>query len=195
MACRAERVVVGSKKFTKSYVLGEVAKKVLKDAGFEVEHRQGIGATGIVWEALKGGQIDTYPDYTGTISEELLKVKGAMTPEAMRSALMPLGVGVTGDLGFNDTYALAMRREDADRLGIKKISDLRAHPDLRVVLTHEFLERKDGWHPLADRYGLNMQSVRGRGTYVGYDALSRGWRTSRTRIRLTPRLRTRTSSC
>lgn len=171
---RAERVVVGSKKFTESYVLAEAAKKVLKDAGFEVEHRQGMGATGIVWEALKGGQIDAYPDYTGTIGEELLKVKGEMSPEATRSALAPFGVGMTGDLGFNDTYALAMRRADADRLGITTISDLRAHPELRVVLTHEFLERKDGWHPLSARYGLSMQSVQGVEHTLGYDALLAG---------------------
>lgn len=174
LPARAERVVVGSKKFTESYVLAEAAKKVLKDAGFEVEHRQGMGATGIVWEALKGGQIDAYPDYTGTIGEELLKVKGEMSPEAMRSALAPFGVGMTGDLGFNDTYALAMRRADADRLGITTISDLRAHPELRVVLTHEFLERKDGWHPLSARYGLSMQSVQGVEHTLGYDALLAG---------------------
>ena len=83
-------VVVGSKKFTESYVLAEIAKKTLTDAGFAVEHRQGIGATGIVWEALKTGAIQVYPEYTGTIGEEILKSKTPLTPDAMRAALSAL---------------------------------------------------------------------------------------------------------
>jgi osmoprotectant transport system permease protein len=167
-------VVVGSKKFTESYVLAEIATRTLEDAGFTVVHKQGMGATGIVWEALKSGQVSAYPDYTGTISEELLKAHGEMTPEAMQKALAPYGIGMTGDLGFNDTYALAMRREQAQRLGIKKISDLRQHPDLSVALTHEFLDRKDGWRPLSERYGLHMTNVRGVDHTLGYEALLAG---------------------
>lgn len=171
---RAQRIVVGSKAFTESYVLGEIAKRVLESAGFKVEHRQGMGKTVILWQALKSGQISCYPDYTGTIGEELLKAKGDMMPDAMRRALAPYGVGMTGDLGFNDTYALAMRTEQARRLGIRTIGDLRAHPDLRVVLSHEFLERKDGWRPLSARYGLNMSDVKGVEHSLGYGALLAG---------------------
>src|SRR2546421_9561332 len=88
----AETVVVGSKKFTESYVLGEIARRLLTDAGLSVEHRQGMGATGIVWAALRTGEITCYPEYTGTISEEILKVKGKQEPEAMRAALAKQGV-------------------------------------------------------------------------------------------------------
>jgi osmoprotectant transport system permease protein len=169
-----EAVSVGSKKFTESYVLGEIAKRALEDAGFAVNHRQGMGATGIVWEALRTGQISTYPEYTGTISEEILKTKRAMTVEELRAALRRHGVGLTEELGFNDTYALAMRRADAERLGIRSIGDLRNHPDLRVAVTHEFLNRSDGWKPLSQRYGLAMRNVRGVEHALGYEALLAG---------------------
>src|SRR5882762_10624559 len=66
-------VVIGSKKFTESYVLGEIAKRSLIEAGISAEHRQGMGGTVILWEALRSGQIDAYPEYTGTIAEEILK--------------------------------------------------------------------------------------------------------------------------
>ncbi len=65
--------MIGSKKFTESYVLGEIAKRRLSDAGISAEHRQGMGGTIILWEALRNGQIDVYPEYTGTIVQEILK--------------------------------------------------------------------------------------------------------------------------
>src|SRR5438309_10834050 len=70
---RAAPVVIGSKKFTESYVLGEIAKRSLIAAGISVEHRQGMGGTIILWEALRTGQIDVYPEYTGTIAREVLR--------------------------------------------------------------------------------------------------------------------------
>ncbi|MBV9866154.1 MAG: ABC transporter permease subunit [Abitibacteriaceae bacterium] len=166
----AASVIVGSKRFTESYVLGEIAKKVLADAGLQAEHRQGMGNTGIVWGALKSGAINMYPEYTGTVGEEILKRKG-QTPEQMRTALAQYKVGMTGELGFNNTYAVCMRRDKAEKLGIHNISDLRNHPELRVGMTHEFLKRKDGWEPLTARYGLHMQSVKGIDHALGYAAL------------------------
>src|ERR1041385_7020841 len=73
----AKDVVIGSKKFTESYVLGEIAKRLLSDAGIQAEHRQGMGGTIILWQALRGGQIDIYPEYTGTVAEEILKDRKA----------------------------------------------------------------------------------------------------------------------
>ncbi len=170
----AQSLRIGSKAFTESYVLGEIAKRTLADAGFASEHKQGMGKTGIVWAALHSGQITCYPEYTGTISEELLKSHGEITTGEMQRELEPFGIGMTGELGFNDTYALVMPKELADRLRISKISDLKKHPGLRVALTHEFLERKDGWKPLASRYGLNMDHVAGVEHTLGYDALLAG---------------------
>jgi osmoprotectant transport system permease protein len=164
-------LLVGSKKFAESNVLGEIARRVLTDAGFPVERKQDMGSTGIVWEALRTNQIQCYPDYTGTISEEILKAHGEMTPGAMQRELAKHGVGMSGDLGFNDGYALAMRAYDARKLSIRTISDLGKHPELKVTLTHEFLERKDGWRPLAARYKLRMKDVVGVDHTLGYDAL------------------------
>jgi osmoprotectant transport system permease protein len=170
----ANPVVVGSKKFTESYVLGEIARHALKDAGIPAEHRQGMGGTIILWQALRGGQIDAYPEYTGTITQEILKSGQQLSFQEIQDALGKSGVGMTEPLGFNNTYALVMRRTEAQRLGIRNISDLRKHPELKIGLTHEFLNRRDGWQPLRDRYGLPQQSVTGIDHALGYAALANG---------------------
>jgi osmoprotectant transport system permease protein len=169
----ADRIVVGSKKFTESYVLGEIAKRTLNDAGIPTEHRQGMGGTIILWEALRGAQIDAYPEYTGTIAEEILKDRQSTSPQTMRDALAKFGIGMTGPLGFNNTYALVMRRDHAQKLGIRTITDLRNHPELRFGLTHEFLDRQDGWRPLASRYQLNPGGIIGIDHSLGYAALAK----------------------
>ena len=151
----AADIHIGSKRFTESYVLGEIATKLLRDEGFSADHRPGMGGTIILWEALKGGAIGAYPEYTGTITEEILHTRERLPLPRIASELAQHGVGITGELGFNNTYALVMRRDKADSLGIKRISDLKNHPDLRLGLTHEFLERQDGWRPLSARYGLH----------------------------------------
>ncbi len=170
----ADPVVIGSKKFTESYVLGEIAKRTLNDAGIPAEHRQGMGGTVIVWQALRGAQIDAYPEYTGTIAEEILKDQQLHSAAAIRDALSKFGVGMTEPLGFNNTYALIMRRDRAQELGIRTISDLQKHPELKIGLTHEFLARQDGWQPLAARYRLSPQSVIGIDHGLGYAALQNG---------------------
>jgi osmoprotectant transport system permease protein len=171
---QAETIVVGSKKFTESYVLAEIAKIALQNAGFTVEHKPGMGGTIILWEALRGGEIALYPEYTGTIGEEILKAKQPLTIDEMRGLLRQQGAGMTGELGFNNTYALVMQRDRAAKLGIRKISDLRRYPQLNIGLTHEFLDRQDGWTPLSARYGLQMQNVRGVDHALGYAALANG---------------------
>lgn len=166
----AEPVIVGSKKFTESYVLGEIAKRALIDAGVAAEHREGMGGTIILWQALRTGQIDIYPEYTGTIGEEILKDRQANAPEA----LAKFGIGITQPLGFNNTYALVMRRSEAQRLAVHTVNDLRSHPELRFGLTHEFLDRQDGWKPLTARYQLNPRDVIGIDHALGYAALNNG---------------------
>jgi osmoprotectant transport system permease protein len=169
----ASPVIVGSKKFTESYVLAELAKRSLENAGIKAEHRPGMGGTIILWEALRGGGIDAYPEYTGTIAEEILKKPG-LSAEQVRAALDALGVGMTAELGFNNTYALVMRRDTAARFGIKAISDLRAHPELKFGFTHEFLDRRDGWRPLSARYGITSTRVLGIEHALGYAGLASG---------------------
>ncbi|HWH92092.1 MAG TPA: glycine betaine ABC transporter substrate-binding protein [Candidatus Binatia bacterium] len=170
----ASPIIIGSKKFTESYVLGEIARRALNDAGIAAEHRQGMGGTIILWQGLRGGQIDAYPEYTGTIGQEILKNGHQQSFQEIRDALGKFGVGMTEPLGFNNTYALVMRRSEAQRLGVRTISDLRKHPQLRFGLTHEFLDRQDGWRPLRERYGLPHQSVIGIDHALGYVALANG---------------------
>jgi len=167
-------VIIGSKKFTESYVLGEIAKRTLMDPGIPAEHRQGMGGTIILWQALRGGQIDVYTEYTGTITQEILKSDRSLSLDQIRESLAKFGVGMTEPLGFNNTYALVMRHSEAQRLGVRTISDLRRYPQLKIGLTHEFLERQDGWRPLRERYALPQQNVIGIDHALGYAALANG---------------------
>jgi osmoprotectant transport system permease protein len=167
-------IAIGSKRFTESYVLAEIAKTLLERAGFTVTHREGMGGTVIVWQALLHGDIALYPEYTGTISEEILKAGGPLSPEKMRAALAQQGIGRSADLGFSDSYSIALRRSLAAELGIKTISDLKRFPNLRAGPTPEFLGRQDGWFPLVERYGLSFASVRGIDHALGYAALASG---------------------
>jgi osmoprotectant transport system permease protein len=170
----AEPVRIGSKKFTESYVLGEIAKRTFSGAGFSTEFRQGMGGTIIVWEALRSGQIDIYPEYTGTIVQEILKRSDPMHADFLANELHQMGIGMTKPLGFNNTYALVMRRDRASGLGIRTISDLQKHPELKFGFTHEFLARRDGWQPLVEAYRLSAQNVSGIDHALGYDALRSG---------------------
>lgn len=168
----AQEVAVGSKKFTESYVLGEIAKRALTEVGLKADHKQGMGATAIVWNALTGGSIQAYPEYTGTVSEELLKRPG-ISEDEMRAELKKRGLGMSKELGFNNTYGLVMRRADAEKLGIAKISDLVKHPTLRCAITHELLGRADGWKGLTAKYGLKFDEVKGVDHALGYQAVSK----------------------
>ena len=167
-------IVVGSKKFTESYVLAEIAKRAMAGRGLAVEHRQGMGGTIILWQALHGHQIDLYPEYTGTITQEVLKARQPLSTAQISDALHRLGIGMTAPLGFNNTYALVMRRDRAQSLGIRNISDLTQHPELKFGLTHEFLDRRDGWEPLSRHYDLHPQNVIGIDHALGYAALQNG---------------------
>ena len=97
-----------------------------------------------------------------------------MSFDQIRDSLEKVGVGMTAPLGFNNTYALVMRRSEAQRLGIRTISDLQRYPELKFGLTHEFLERQDGWRPLRQRYGLPQQNIIGIDHALGYSALANG---------------------
>ena len=134
-------VVIGSKKFTESVILGEIIAGLARSAGAAVRHRSELGGTRVLWGALLKGDIDIYPEYTGTISGEILARHGIDSMEKMRTALAARGIEMTGPLGFNNTYAVGMRRETADRLDISRISDLARHPRLRFGFGNEFMNR------------------------------------------------------
>lgn len=167
-----EALRVGSKRFTESYVLGEIlAATATAAAQGPALHRQGLGNTAIVLEALKSGSIDLYPEYLGTITQEILQVDAQASPERIRRELAAMGLGAAVPLGFDNSYALAMRESDAARLGIRTIGDLARHPALRLGLSHEFLGRADGWPGLAQRYGLRNQP-RSLDHGLAYDAIA-----------------------
>jgi osmoprotectant transport system permease protein len=156
---------VGSKRFTESYILGELLTQTASAHG-KAEHRQGLGNTAIVLAALRAGSIDVYPEYLGTIDLEILKNPAATSLAQMRAALAPMGLGVAVPLGFNNSYALAVRADS----GVKNLSDLAGQP-LRFGLSHEFIGRADGWPGLAKRYGL-AQQPRGLDHGIAYEALA-----------------------
>ena len=168
-----EPVRVGSKVFTESVILGELATQLGRDAGVDTIHRSQLGGTRVLWEALLGGQIDAYPEYTGTIVQELLPGTPA-TEAALTAALAMQHVGMTHSLGFNDTYAVGMPETLAARLNIKSISDLRAHPEMRFGFSNEFLERKDGWPAVRATYALPQMNVIGLDHDLAYRAIASG---------------------
>jgi osmoprotectant transport system permease protein len=154
-SARADDVLrIGSKRFTEAYILGEILTQTAQ-LHAHAEHRQGLGNTAIVFEALKAGAIDAYPEYLGTITREILKRTDAMPLDDINRALAPLGLGVAVPFGFSNGYALAMRGGSA----VDRVSDLASHPELRFGLSHEFLGRADGWPGLARHYHLPQQPI------------------------------------
>jgi osmoprotectant transport system permease protein len=164
---------VGSKRFTESYILGEIVKQAAQTAGeTSAEHRQGLGNTAIVLNALTSGSIDIYPEYTGTIAREILKLDAAPSLAELNAALAAKGLAVAIPLGFNNTYALALRADEARARGISRLSDLKAHPELRLGLSQEFIGRADGWPGLKQAYGLPFATPRGLDHGLAYDAIT-----------------------
>ena len=162
---------VGSKKFTESVVLGEVIAQLAQSAGAQSEHLQEMGGTRILWNALLKGEIDVYPEYTGTIAQEILSGEKVDGLPSMQRALAAQGIRTSAPLGFNNTYAIGMREEVAARLGIDKISDLKAHPELRFGFSNEFMDRGDGWPGLKARYALPHKNAKGLDHDLAYRAL------------------------
>jgi osmoprotectant transport system permease protein len=169
-----EKVRVGSKRFTESYILAEIAAAAARGAGAEVSHEQGLGGTALVYRALEEGSIDLYPEYTGTIAEAILHTEGRPDLAALRAALAPKGIGVTDPLGFDNTYALAVPAKLAAARHLVTLSDLARAPDLRFGLSHEFLGRSDGFPGLAARDGRSKAHVEALDHGLAYEAIARG---------------------
>ncbi len=171
----ATPVRVGSKSFTESYVVAEIVARVAEQAGeAPVERRFGLGGTGITYGALASGEIDVYLEYTGTISRAILKDTAVTTVDALRSRLRPLGLVISDPLGFANTYALAVTRATASRLGLRTISDLARHAGLTAAFDPGFLDRDDGWPGLRRHYGLQLARVTGMEHALTYQAVASG---------------------
>jgi osmoprotectant transport system permease protein len=166
----AAEISVGSKRFTESYVLGEIATKVLRNQGLAAEHRQGMGGTIILWEALKGGAISApgihrhnhrrNPPHRRALASERIAANCATAPASRVNSDSTTPMRVCGELQRKTPNSTHQRSEN--------------HPDLRLGFTHEFLERQDGWKPLSARYSLAMRDVRGVDHGLGYAALADG---------------------
>lgn len=169
LACgvQAASLTVGSKRFTESYILGELLARVA-----EGRHQPGLGSTGIVFAALQAGSIDLYPEYTGTLAREILRLEGRAGLAELNRALAPLGLAAGVPLGFNNTYALAMREAQAQELGVRAISDLARRPGLRLGLSQEFIGRADGWAGVKAAYGLPHPTPAGLDHGLAYEALA-----------------------
>jgi osmoprotectant transport system permease protein len=167
-------VVIGCKQDVEGQVLAEIMAQLLEDRGFAVDRRYSLGGTLICFEALKLGSIDIYPEYSGTIEQAILRLPGRVSHAHMRELLgTRFKLEMLDFFGFSNTYALAMSRTTAERLGLKGISDLAAHPELRFGFSNEFLNRADGWIGLAKAYGLSARPV-GMEHALTYGAMQEG---------------------
>lgn len=166
---------IGSKNFTESVILAEMLRLDAGSHGLKLEHRRAMGGSAILWKALLEGDIDAYPEYTGTLRRELLhELPANADAAALAQELRRQGIGISGPLGFDDSYALGVRRELAERLGLHTLSELRAHPELRLGLSNEFMSRGDGWPGLVETYGYAPRSVAAMDHGLAYHALNSG---------------------
>jgi osmoprotectant transport system permease protein len=167
----ADEVRVGSKAFNEGVILGELLAQL---AGPDAVHRAGMGGTGVLWAALTEGEIDAYVEYTGTLMQEIYATEAPADEAALLRLLERDGILMGPALGFNNTYAIGMPENLAEELGIRAISDLAAHPQLRLGFSNEFVDRTDGWPGLRDAYGLPQTAVTGMEHTLAYEALRAG---------------------
>jgi osmoprotectant transport system permease protein len=170
----SSEIRIGSKKFTESVILAELAAKLCASAGATIAHRQELGGTRLLWDALLAREIDVYPEYKATLTGEILAGEDVAGERALERALAKRGLRMSRPLGFSDTYALGMAPQSVKRSAITKISDLAQHPSLRFGLSDEFLSRADGWPALRAAYGLNPVDVRGLDHDIAYKGLAEG---------------------
>lgn len=157
---KKEKITVGAKHFNEGYILSEILSQLLESNGYEVERKFNLGGTLICYEALKNNEIQVYPEYTGTIKEEILKFDDNIPTDSIRKLTQSnLNLTFSQPYGFNNTYALTIRKDLANKFNIKTISDLRNHPQLKLGLSYEFIKRQDGWDNLAKEYALPQKPV------------------------------------
>ncbi len=182
VAAQDDRIVVGSKNFTESAILGEIMAQLLRDrTDLEVEHRASLGGTLVCFEALQAGQIDLYAEYTGTGWAIILEEPGRIDDRlraflhVQREFSERYGLEWMSPFGLNNTYALAMDRELAEELDVTRVSDLaRVGPQLDVGFSIEFYEREDGWLGLRPFYGIEFAQVRALEHGLAYEAIEAG---------------------
>lgn len=167
---------VGSKNFSEGYLLAEIVAQTLEAGGLPVERRFGLGGTLICYEALVGGEIDLYVEYSGTLAQAVLNLEGpALRGDvaALNQALAPKSLHLLPPFGFNNVYAIAVKQSLAKARELRTIGDLSRHGDLKFSFSHEFLERSDGWPGLAQIYRLPQRPA-GIEHGLAYQAIDEG---------------------
>ncbi|VWX46985.1 glycine betaine ABC transporter substrate-binding protein [Novosphingobium sp. 9U] len=169
---QAKPVTIGSKKFTESVILAEMARLALEQAHVPAQHRRELGGSRILYDAVAAGDIAAYPEYTGTLRFEIFADRKLANDAALGPVLAQRGFALSRPLGFSDGYALAMRADTAKRLGLTKLSDLARHPELTVAVSNEFVDRADGWRALSAAYNFGAIKVRGIDHDLAYRAIA-----------------------
>jgi len=165
---------IASKTHTESVILGELMTHLVNHTGVQTRHRRELGGTQVLWKALIRGDIDIYSEYTGTITRELFAGSGLETVEDIRRRLLQDNILMTKPLGFNNTYAISMKKTVAAKYGIRKLSDLRHYPFLKFGFGESFMARNDGWQSLRQTYQLPQTDVRGLNHALAYQGLEKG---------------------
>ncbi|WP_227764456.1 glycine betaine ABC transporter substrate-binding protein [Zhaonella formicivorans] len=174
------KVIVGAKNFTEQLILGNMVGLLLQDAGYPVELKLRLGGTGLVHESLVNGDINVYVEYTGTGLTALLKEAPMTDPQAVYDKVKAAykekwNLEWLEPWGFNNTYTITMRRADAEKLGIEKISDLKEKATNMVIgATQEFIPRADGLEGLQQKYGFRFKEAKGMDSGLMYQALKEG---------------------
>ena len=170
----SESITVGAKNFNEGYLLSEILAQLFEANGFEVERKYNLGGTLVCFSALENREIDIYPEYTGTISEQILHSDKSFTLGELRTEMSKrYSLEISESYGFNNTYALAVSKNLANQFKLEQISDLSQHPDLKLAFSYEFIERKDGWQNLASAYQLPHTPV-GIEHGLSYQAIAQG---------------------
>ena len=175
---RGQTIVVGAKNFSEQYILASVIERRLRAAGYRTERRDNLGST-VAYQALAAGDVHVYVDYGGTLWANILRRSDRPPPDEMRETLARElrardGVRLLGPLGFENAYALAMRRDRAESLGIATLDDLaRDAPRLRLAADLEFLSRPE-WRSVRDAYGLGFADQRSYSPTFMYRAIAGG---------------------
>lgn len=168
-----QTIRVASKPFTESYILSEMVAQLIEDAGeVAAERKFGLGGPTLVMDALRRGDIDVDVNYTGSLAHLFIKENQNAGIDELRAVLLPYGITLGESLGFNNTYAIAVRTETAKELGLSAISDLRGHLELRGAFTPDFLNFDDGFYKLAEVYGVRLRSTRPMQHSLAYQALA-----------------------
>lgn len=163
LATGNKKIIIGSKDFTEQVILGELlAQEIEAQTDINVERRLNLGGSFICHEAVKAGKIDGYVEYTGTAFTSILKEKPITNPQVVYQQVkqkyqQKFQLEVMKSLGFENTFAMIIRRKDSDRLGIKTLSEAAKYtPQWRAGFGYEFMNREDGYPKLAQVYGLEF---------------------------------------